>query len=126
MPDDGDAPGPAQELLSGTPAHVGNVGVMDREPEDPAGENHNGMSRVKAKQHESPGVRASIHPQEQRQCALPFQLSAPQNVLLPVHQDGVMLVFPLFDGVGASSDGSHLTELWDNRCTIKQMQLRPD
>lgn len=42
---------------------------------------------------------------------LPFQLSAPQHVLLPVHQHWEVLIFSLFDGVGASGDGSHLPEL---------------
>lgn len=37
MPDDGDAPGPAQELLSGAASHVGHVRVVDREAKDPAG-----------------------------------------------------------------------------------------
>lgn len=37
MPYDGDAPGPAQELLSGTASHVGHVCVVDREAKDPAG-----------------------------------------------------------------------------------------
>lgn len=36
MPDDGDAPGPAQESLSGTAAHVGHIRVVDRKPKDPA------------------------------------------------------------------------------------------
>lgn len=36
MPDDGDAPGPAQEFLSGTATHVGHVRVVDREAKDPA------------------------------------------------------------------------------------------
>lgn len=40
VPDDRDAPGPAQELLSGTTTHVGHVCVVDREAEDPA-ETHN-------------------------------------------------------------------------------------
>ena len=38
MPDDGDAPGPAQEFLSGAAAHVGNICVVNGEAEDPAGE----------------------------------------------------------------------------------------
>ncbi len=37
MPDDGDAPGPAQQLLPGTASHVGHVCVVDREAKDPAG-----------------------------------------------------------------------------------------
>lgn len=37
MPDDRDAPGPAQELLPGTAAHVGDVCVVDGEAEDPEG-----------------------------------------------------------------------------------------
>lgn len=37
MPDDGDAPGPAQQLLPGAAAHVGHIGVVDGEAEDPAG-----------------------------------------------------------------------------------------
>lgn len=36
MPDDRDAPGPAQESLSGTAAHVGNIRVVDRKTKDPA------------------------------------------------------------------------------------------
>lgn len=35
MPDNGDAPGPAQKLLSSTSAHVGHVCVVDREAKDP-------------------------------------------------------------------------------------------
>lgn len=38
MPDDGDAPGAAQEFLSGTTTHVGHVCVMDGEAKDSAGE----------------------------------------------------------------------------------------
>lgn len=37
MTDDGNAPGPAQELLSGTATHVGHISVVDREAKDPAG-----------------------------------------------------------------------------------------
>ena len=44
----------------------------------------------------------------------PLQLGAPQDVLLPVHQDGEVLVLPLFDGVGVCSDGTHLPELKNN------------
>ena len=36
VPDDGDAPGPAQELLSGAAPHVGHVCVVDGEAKDPA------------------------------------------------------------------------------------------
>lgn len=43
MPDDRDAPGPAQEFLSGTATHVGHVCVVNGEAEDPVGEEiHNG------------------------------------------------------------------------------------
>lgn len=89
MPDHGDTPGSAQELLSGTAAHVGHVRVVNREAEDP------------------------------------LQLSAPQYVLLPVHQDREVLVFPLFDGVGASGDGAHLSELRNSAVvqTVLQLQL---
>lgn len=38
MSDDRDAPGPAQELLPGTAAHVGHVCVVDWKAENPAGE----------------------------------------------------------------------------------------
>lgn len=41
----------------------------------------------------------------------PLQLSAPQYVLLPVHQDREVLILPLFDGIGAGSDGAHLSKL---------------
>lgn len=41
----------------------------------------------------------------------PFQLRAPQDVLLPVHHDREVLVFSLLNGVGASGDGSHLSKL---------------
>ncbi|TNN87771.1 hypothetical protein EYF80_002118 [Liparis tanakae] len=37
MTDDGNAPGPAQEPLSGTATHVGHISVVDREAKDPAG-----------------------------------------------------------------------------------------
>lgn len=37
VPDDRNAPGPAQQLLPGTAAHVGHVRIVDREAEDPAG-----------------------------------------------------------------------------------------
>jgi len=37
VPDDGDAPGPAEELLSGAATHVGYIRVVDGEAEDPAG-----------------------------------------------------------------------------------------
>ena len=37
VPDDRNAPGPAQELLPGAATHVGHVGVVDREAEDPVG-----------------------------------------------------------------------------------------
>lgn len=52
----------------------------------------------------------------------PLQLGAPQDVLLPVHQHGEVLVFPLFDGVGASSDGAHLSKLRDNRRVVSLAQ----
>lgn len=89
MPDHWDAPGAAQEFLSGAAAHVGNVRVVGREAEDP------------------------------------LQLGAPQYVLLPIHQDRKMLVFPLFDGVGASSDGTHLPKLCHSAMlqTVLQLQL---
>lgn len=52
----------------------------------------------------------------------PLQLSAPQDVLLPIHQHREMLVFPLFDGVRASSDRTHLPKLWNIKYTVKQNQ----
>lgn len=36
MPDDGDAPRPAQELLPGAATHVGHVSVVDGEAKNPA------------------------------------------------------------------------------------------
>lgn len=36
MPDDGDAPRPAQELLPGAATHVGHVSVVDGETKNPA------------------------------------------------------------------------------------------
>lgn len=41
----------------------------------------------------------------------PLQLSAPQYVLLPVHQDREMLILSLFDGVGACRNCTDLPEL---------------
>lgn len=38
MPDDRDAPGAAQQLLSGPTTHVGHVCVVDREAKNPTGE----------------------------------------------------------------------------------------
>lgn len=88
MPDDGDAPGPAQEFLPCTATHVGHVSVVDREAEDP------------------------------------LQLSAPQYVLLPVHQDRKVLILPLFDGVGAGSDGAHLPKLCNSAVIQTVLQLQ--
>ena len=37
MSDNRDTPGPTQQLLSGTTAHVGHICVVDREAKDPTG-----------------------------------------------------------------------------------------
>lgn len=89
MPDNGDAPGPAQEFLSGTTTHVGHICVVDREAKDP------------------------------------LQLSAPQYVLLPVHQDREVLILPLLDGVGAGGNSAHLPKLCNSAViqTVLQLQL---
>lgn len=57
----------------------------------------------------------------------PLQLSAPQYVLLPVHQNREVLILPLFDGVGACCDGAHLPELQKqqiNSQTCATMELQ--
>lgn len=87
MPDDGDAPGPAQEPLSGTATHVGHVCVVDREAKDP------------------------------------LQLSAPKYVLFPVHQHREVLILPLFDGVGAGSDGAHLPKLCNSAVILSLIHI---
>lgn len=128
MSDDRDAPGPAQEFLSGTATHVGDICVVDWEAKDPVREKHNSiiicvLMVVKSVTCViSPTTELVFDLKEQSDSLLlvgvclcvscsPLQLSAPQYVLLPVHQHRKMLVFPLFNGIGASSDGTHLPKL---------------
>lgn len=50
----------------------------------------------------------------------PLHLSAPQNVLLLVHEDGKVLVLALLNGVGASGDGSDFAELGRGKTGSRQ------
>ena len=56
--------------------------------------------------------------------ASPLQLGAPQDVLLPVHQDGKVLVLALLDGVGACGDSAHLAELHRGGHVSQQQKQR--
>lgn len=53
----------------------------------------------------------SIFNTNRRTQTVPFHLSTPQDVLLAVHEDGEMLVFPLLHRVGARCYRSQLFKL---------------
>lgn len=109
MANDRHAPRPAQQPLPRQSTHVGHVRVVDRKPEDPAGE--------KVGQETERGRGRIVLEVEPRKrpltggAALPLDLSAPEYVLLLVHVDGEVLVLALLDGVGPGGDGPHLLEL---------------
>lgn len=54
----------------------------------------------------------------------PFHLSAPQDVLFLVHEDGEMLVFALLYGVRPRSNGPHFAEL-EEKESKEEMSRRP-
>lgn len=55
---------------------------------------------------------------------VPFHLSAPQDVLFLVHEDGEMLVFALLYGVRPRSNGPHFAEL-EEKESKEEMSRRP-
>lgn len=55
-----------------------------------------------------------------REAKHPLHLSAPENVLLLVHEDREMLVFTLLNGIRASGDGPHFAKL---RCSAMLQTL---
>lgn len=120
MADNRNAPWSAQEPLPCQSAHVGHVRIVDWKAKDP-------------------GTGQPDRPQDTRQTGgktilrfwsrcetlcekdtginvyIPLHLSAPEDVLLLVHEDGEVLVLALLDGVRPGGDGPHLVELKEQR-----------